>query len=360
MLASSHQAAQIANTIGKSMKKFDLRSIRHRLSSRLLISLTLAALQGIGGTARAHPSSDPARASRLEAAKQQMKNGKAAFSAFDFKTAISDFNSAADTFEQSGDTSAASVARRQAAGAECNGLMQELAKSIAAGKVHAPMTLGDFSPRFEPACTKAGLTNIIAAARQAIARSHAQSQQEAAQPAPATDPAPASAVPACARPSASARAQNLAVIGECTVVYCAPDAEEQARTNLKHIDDKLLELQTATAETQAAWEHFKRACRAIGGNVNAKDGPASRDFFDSVMPLSLTRGQLSDLYTALQDPNSPEPRIFENTSAAMGHAYRQLACMRQINQQTNDALNAAQEIMAKIDIDCSPEIIKRW
>jgi hypothetical protein len=161
-----------------------------------------------------------------------------------------------------------------------------------------------------------------------------------------------SAASECDAQSAAACDQPaLSLIGECTAVYCASATEALARTNLKLVDDKLIELQTTTAQTQKAWDHFRRACQAIGGNMSST-GPAMDDFRNATFQLGLDKGKLKDEYDALQ--TDPLERLFDNTSSAMARTYRQPACVQQINRRTIDALNAAQDILAKAEIDCLP------
>src|SRR5579862_749335 len=128
------------------------------------IAGTLATLAGIGIAGAKQPTA--ARPSGLAAANKAMADGKAAFSASDFKTAIADFNAAATAFDKLGNHAAADAARKQAAGAECNELVQILDKSIRAGDAPLPKSIDDFNPRLKISCTKSGILNLMTAVQK--------------------------------------------------------------------------------------------------------------------------------------------------------------------------------------------------
>jgi hypothetical protein len=165
------------------------------------------------------------------------------------------------------------------------------------------------------------------------------------------------AQPACGDASAGSAPQNLTLIKVCTAIYCSA-ADPNARANLETIDSKLVELQITTAQTRNALEHFKRACRAIGGDMT-KTGPAMDDFRQATFQLGIDQGKLKDEYDAIQ--TDPLESVFANTSSAMARPpYGQPACMQQINQQTIDSLNTAQDVLQQVEIDCTAETIKKW
>jgi tetratricopeptide (TPR) repeat protein len=155
------------------------------------------------------------------------------------------------------------------------------------------------------------------------------------------------APPACR--TSGAAAQNLAVIAKCEVVYCAHDAALEARRNLKHIDDMLTELRLRITATSASLQKFNRACRGIGGRADAQ-GPPMDAFRLAAYELGSNRGRLRDLYESMQ--KFPEDNVFADTSAAMARTYKQPACMNQINQETVAALDEAQAVLSKSDMNC--------
>ncbi|HLL27051.1 MAG TPA: hypothetical protein VKT73_05305 [Xanthobacteraceae bacterium] len=142
--------------------------------------------------------------------------------------------------------------------------------------------------------------------------------------------------------------QTLALIPKCLAVFCLPNVDPKVKENLKHIDDKLGELQLAIAEVRTAYDKFVRACTALHGDISER--PAMDVFRDSVMQLSLNKGKLSDIYDSLQ--HSPEEDIFANTSTAIAMQYKQPACMSDITQQMIDGLDAALILLEKAEIEC--------
>ena len=66
--------------------------------------------------------------------------------------------------------------------------------------------------------------------------------------------------------------------------------------------------------------------------------------------LSVNKGRLQELFESVQ--KAPDD-IFSNISAKMARVFKQPACMSQIDKQTIDGLNAAQDSLDTSEVDCS-------
>ncbi len=172
-------------------------------------------------------------------------------------------------------------------------------------------------------------------------------------PAPAPSPTAAAVPAACPAPAGSAE-QALASLPKCRAVYCAQNADAQAKANLKHVDEKLGELQLATAHLRAARAKFQQACRALGA---ACTGPRWDAFRTASFELGIEKGKLSALAEALQ--RAPEKDLFTTISSSMMAAFRQPACMNEINENTAAALTTARRLLDAAQVDCDAPTIAR-
>jgi hypothetical protein len=80
------------------------------------------------------------------------------------------------------------------------------------------------------------------------------------------------------------------------------------------------------------------------------------DFRTASYELSVVKGRLTLLSEKIQ--KAPDEDMFSDTAATMARTFKQPACMSQINQQTIDSLNAAQEAIDKSVVDCAPTTTK--
>src|SRR5579871_4975906 len=109
--------------------------------------------------------------------------------------------------------------------------------------------------------------------------------------------------------------QTLALIPKCLAVFCLPNVDPKVKENLKHIDDKLGELQLAIAEVRTAYDKFVRACTALHGDISER--PAMDVFLYAVMPPSgncCNHSYMSESLQFLSESCMSESR---NTSIAM-------------------------------------------
>jgi hypothetical protein len=156
----------------------------------------------------------------------------------------------------------------------------------------------------------------------------------------------------------------LAVIPECLVVFCAAEADTKVKENLKQIDDQLGKLQRSIAQGKAAFEKFKRACIAIGGNMDATG--LKMDFRVASNNWFLAVGDLCTKFNFGPPSCAPHPVVgssnedIANTSASMTTTFKQPSCTNQINQKTADALKAALAVLRLADDPCDPASIKSW
>jgi tetratricopeptide (TPR) repeat protein len=148
---------------------------------------------------------------------------------------------------------------------------------------------------------------------------------------------------------AGAAPQKLALIGRCMPVYCAGQTDQAAKDNLRHIDDRLAELDRVIAEYQAAVETSQRACRALG-RVAPKEGPLLDAFRQATFGLGISTGRLASLYEDLR--RNPDQDVFVKTAATMGRSYNQPACMNEIGQQASEKLGAAQALLDRTREPC--------
>jgi hypothetical protein len=171
-------------------------------------------------------------------------------------------------------------------------------------------------------------------------------------------PSTAGPPPVCSSSStlANPAIPALSLIPGCLPVFCSSEVDATVRQNLKHIDDKLIELQTLLASADASWQKFSRACRAINGDLTVT-GPRMVDFSNASYDLSVNKGRLSDMYDSLQ--TSTEEGLFSRTRDSMTRTFRQPLCMMQINTNRNNGLNAAETLINKLEINCAPGLLQQ-
>lgn len=144
----------------------------------------------------------------------------------------------------------------------------------------------------------------------------------------------------------------LGVITKCSSLYCDSTVSDQnVKNNLKVIDSKLTDLSTFTAQTNASFQKFKRACKALNGDLT-QVGPKMDAFRTATFELGINKSKLSGAYDALQKP--PLEDTFSNTSASVARDYHKPDCMNQINKTTIDGLNKAQDLLDTAQVDCAP------
>jgi hypothetical protein len=142
----------------------------------------------------------------------------------------------------------------------------------------------------------------------------------------------------------------LAYLTECLPDYCAAKVGREIKQGLRDTDMKLGDLNVQLELTSNSWRKFKRACRAINGDLTVV-GPAMDAFSTASYDFSVNKGKLAEIYEALQQPN--EDNVFVKMRSSRMRTLLSPACMAGIDKQVIDGLNAAQ-VPIDVEINCVP------
>lgn len=145
----------------------------------------------------------------------------------------------------------------------------------------------------------------------------------------------------------------LVFITECLPVYCAAKVDPEIKQGLREVDMMIGDLNVRIRIASGSQLNFKRACRAINGDLSVV-GPKTEAFSTASYDFSVNKGKLAEIYEALQQPN--EASIFVKMRSSRMRTLLPPACMASIDKQATDGLNAAQ-VLIDVEINCVPSKI---
>ena len=160
----------------------------------------------------------------------------------------------------------------------------------------------------------------------------------------------------CQQAAQTPNRSPLPYLPECKAVYCGAEADPEIRQGLHDTDIKLGDLNVALSLARISQLKFKRACRAINGDLTIT-GPRMDEFSAASYDVSVNKGKLADIYDALQEPN--DGNVLVKMRSSRMRTSLAPACMARIDKEATDGLKAAQILIEEIQINCEPFVQSR-